>query len=48
MIVEQFAADLASKTQKLTLAVKVADAAGAEKARFNQDAFLVQKGEAKR
>ena len=38
---------IGSETQNLTLAVKVADAAGAEKARFNQDAFLIQKGEAK-
>jgi hypothetical protein len=38
---------IGSETQNLTLAVKVADATGAEKARFNQDAFLVQKGEAK-
>ncbi len=38
---------IGSQTQNLTLAMQHVDAAGAEKARFNQDAFLVQKGEAK-
>ena len=38
---------IGSETQNLTPAVKVVDAAGAEKARFNQDVFLIQKGEAK-
>jgi hypothetical protein len=31
-----------SKTQDLALSVKVTDAAGNEKARFNQDAFMIQ------
>jgi hypothetical protein len=32
---------IGSETQNLTPVVKVVDAAGAEKARFDQDAFLI-------